>query len=148
MRGGVLVQTGDSLQSELTEYEIVSERQPTEEELEDLQFSWKVAMHVKSNAIVYAKNVATIGIGAGQMNRVFSARIARMAAESAQLLSPGAVMASDAFFPFKDSIETAADAGITAVIQPGGSVRDEEVIGAANEHHMAMIFTKTRHFKH
>src|SRR5690606_21288299 len=114
----------------------------------DLVFAWKVAKFVKSNAIVYAKNRQTVGVGAGQMSRVNSARIAAIKAEHAGLPVPGAVMASDAFFPFRDGIDNAAQAGITAVIQPGGSMRDQEVIDAANEAGIAMVFTGMRHFRH
>ena len=127
---------------------VVSERQPTEQEMADLLFSWRVAKFVKSNAIVYAKNNMTIGVGAGQMSRINSARIAGIKAELAGLEVKGSVMASDAFFPFRDGIDAAADAGIAAVIQPGGSMRDEEVITAADEHGMAMVFTGMRHFRH
>jgi phosphoribosylaminoimidazolecarboxamide formyltransferase/IMP cyclohydrolase len=127
---------------------VVSERQPTEEELRDLLFSWKVSKFVKSNAIVYGKDGMTIGVGAGQMSRVNSARIAAIKAEHAGLTVKGSVMASDAFFPFRDGIDNAAEAGIAAVIQPGGSMRDDEVIAAANEHGMAMVFTGMRHFRH
>jgi len=113
-----------------------------------LLFAWKVAMFVKSNAIVYARDQQTIGIGAGQMSRVISARIAAIKAQDAGLVVAGAVMASDAFFPFRDGIDAAAEAGIAAVIQPGGSLRDNEVIAAADEHGMAMVFTGRRHFRH
>jgi phosphoribosylaminoimidazolecarboxamide formyltransferase/IMP cyclohydrolase len=116
--------------------------------MRDLLFAWKVAKFVKSNAIVYARDNRTIGVGAGQMSRVNSARIAAIKAEHAGLALDGAVMASDAFFPFRDGIDSAAQAGIRAVIQPGGSMRDEEVIIAANEHGMAMVFTGMRHFRH
>jgi phosphoribosylaminoimidazolecarboxamide formyltransferase/IMP cyclohydrolase len=126
----------------------VTKRQPTEAELRDLAFAWKVAKFVKSNAIVYASNAMTIGVGAGQMSRVNSARIAAIKAEQAGLTVTGSVMASDAFFPFRDGIDNAAAAGIKAVIQPGGSMRDEEVIAAADEHGMAMVFTGMRHFRH
>lgn len=146
--GGLLVQSPDEIQNELHDYDVASNRQPDEQELEDLAFAWKVAMFVKSNAIVYARDQRTIGIGAGQMNRVLSARIARVRAEEENLLSGKVVMASDALFPFRDSIDTAAEAGITAVIQPGGSIRDDEVIQAANDHDIAMIFTGIRHFRH
>ncbi|MBU0654285.1 MAG: bifunctional phosphoribosylaminoimidazolecarboxamide formyltransferase/IMP cyclohydrolase [Gammaproteobacteria bacterium] len=146
VNGGLLVQTADI--ALLNELKVVTERQPTEAELSDLQFAWKVAKFVKSNAIVYAKNDMTIGVGAGQMSRVNSARIAGIKAEHAGLEVPGSVMASDAFFPFRDGIDNAAAAGIKAVIQPGGSMRDEEVIAAANEHGMAMVFTGMRHFRH
>jgi phosphoribosylaminoimidazolecarboxamide formyltransferase/IMP cyclohydrolase len=126
----------------------VSQRQPTEQEQIDLLFAWKVAKNVKSNAIVYAKHEQTIGVGAGQMSRVYSAKIAGIKAADENLVVPGSVMASDAFFPFRDGIDAAAAAGITAVIQPGGSVRDEEVIQAADDAGMAMLFTGVRHFKH
>ena len=132
----------------LNDMKVVSERQPTEEELRDLLFSWKVSKFVKSNAIVYGKDGMTIGVGAGQMSRVNSARIAAIKAEHAGLTVKGSVMASDAFFPFRDGIDNAAEAGIAAVIQPGGSMRDDEVIAAANEHGMAMVFTGMRHFRH
>lgn len=148
VHGGLLVQSADAIQNELQEFEVVSDRRPDEEELKDLAFAWKVAMLVKSNAIVYARDQMTIGIGAGQMNRVLSARIARIRAQEENLLHGKVVMASDALFPFRDSIDTAAEAGITAVIQPGGSIRDKEVIQAANEHEIAMIFTGIRHFRH
>jgi phosphoribosylaminoimidazolecarboxamide formyltransferase/IMP cyclohydrolase len=146
VNGGLLVQDSDlALYSELT---VVTERQPTEQEMKDLLFSWKVSKFVKSNAIVYGKDNMTIGVGAGQMSRVNSARIAAIKAEHAKLEVKGAVMASDAFFPFRDGIDQAAEAGITAVIEPGGSMRDDEVIAAANEHGMAMVFTGMRHFRH
>ena len=128
--------------------EIVTKRQPTEDEMRDLLFAWKVAKYVKSNAIIYAKDAMTIGVGAGQMSRINSARIAGIKAEHAKLEVKGSVMASDAFFPFRDGLDAAAQAGIAAVIQPGGSMRDEEVITAANEANMAMVFTGTRHFRH
>ena len=127
---------------------VVSDRAPTEAELEDLLFAWKVAKFVKSNAIVYAKAQRTIGVGAGQMSRVYSARIAGIKAADEQLEVAGSVMASDAFFPFRDGIDAAAKAGIRAVIQPGGSQRDDEVIAAANDHDIAMVFTGMRHFRH
>ena len=116
--------------------------------MQDLLFTWKVAKFVKSNAIVYGKNNMTIGVGAGQMSRINSARIAGIKAEQAGLKVPGSVMASDAFFPFRDGLDAAGEAGITAVIQPGGSIRDEEVIAAADENDMAMVFTSMRHFRH
>ena len=128
--------------------QVVTKRQPTEKEMHDLIFAWKVAKFVKSNAIVYAKNRQTVGVGAGQMSRVNSARIAAIKAEHAGLEVQGSVMASDAFFPFRDGIDNAAKAGIAAVIQPGGSIRDEEVIAAADEAGMAMVFTGMRHFRH
>jgi phosphoribosylaminoimidazolecarboxamide formyltransferase/IMP cyclohydrolase len=128
--------------------QVVSQRQPTVEERRDLLFAWTVAKYVKSNAIVYASNQSTIGVGAGQMSRVYSAKIAGIKAADENLTVPGSVMASDAFFPFRDGIDSAAAAGITAVIQPGGSMRDDEVIKAADEAGMAMIFTGMRHFRH
>lgn len=144
--GGLLVQEADlALYKELR---VVSRRQPEATELDDLLFAWQVAKFVKSNAIVYARERRTIGIGAGQMSRVNSARLAAIKAEQAGLEVSGAVMASDAFFPFRDGIDNAAAAGIRAVIQPGGSVRDDEVIAAADEHGMAMVFTGMRHFRH
>jgi len=144
--GGLLVQDADlALYNEL---KVVTKRAPTEAEMADLLFAWRVAKYVKSNAIVYAKGNMTIGVGAGQMSRVNSARIAAIKAEHAGLEVKGSVMASDAFFPFRDGIDSAAQAGIAAVIQPGGSMRDEEVIAAADEHGMAMVFTGMRHFRH
>ena len=146
VNGGLLVQEADlELYNEL---KVVTERQPTEQEMADLLFSWKISKFVKSNAIIYGKNNMTIGVGAGQMSRINSARIAGIKAEHAKLEVKGSVMASDAFFPFRDGIDAAAEAGIVAVIQPGGSMRDEEVIAAANEHGMAMVFTSMRHFRH
>jgi len=146
--GGLLVQDADSDALTAADLRVVSKVAPTPAQLEDLLFAWKVAMHVKSNAIVYARDHQTVGIGAGQMSRVVSAKIASLKAEEAGLAVPGAVMASDAFFPFRDGIDAAAKAGIAAVIQPGGSMRDEEVIAAADEHGMAMVFTGRRHFRH
>ena len=146
--GGLLVQSRDAELLIDEQLKVVTHRAPTEEEQADLLFAWTVAKFVKSNAIVYARNQRTVGIGAGQMSRVDSARIAALKAESAELLLAGSVMASDAFFPFRDGIDAAAEAGVTAVIQPGGSRRDEEVIQAANEAEMAMIFTGMRHFRH
>ena len=146
--GGVLLQDADSLVYDEANVQCVTTRQPTDAELRDLQFAWKVAWFVKSNAIVFARDSRTIGVGAGQMSRVESAKIARMKAEDEQMPVAGSVMASDAFFPFRDGIDAAADAGIVAVIQPGGSVRDDEVIEAANEYGMTMLFTGTRHFRH
>ncbi|MCR9276559.1 MAG: bifunctional phosphoribosylaminoimidazolecarboxamide formyltransferase/IMP cyclohydrolase [Pseudomonadaceae bacterium] len=146
--GGLLVQSMDSLSISPDGLQVVSKRQPSDDELRDLIFAWNVAWHVKSNAIVYARDNQTIGVGAGQMSRVISARIAGMKAAEEGLTVPGSVMASDAFFPFRDGIDAAADAGIVAVIQPGGSMRDDEVIAAADEHSMAMVFTGVRHFRH
>jgi len=144
--GGLLLQEAD--QALYDQLKVVSRRAPTEAEMADLLFAWRVAKFVKSNAIVYAKDKMTIGVGAGQMSRVNSARIAAIKAEQASLPVAGSVMASDAFFPFRDGIDQAAAAGIVAVIQPGGSMRDEEAIAAANEHGMAMVFTGMRHFRH
>ncbi|NVN99879.1 MAG: bifunctional phosphoribosylaminoimidazolecarboxamide formyltransferase/IMP cyclohydrolase [Geobacteraceae bacterium] len=146
VNGGMLVQDADL---ELSgEIKVVTKRAPTEAEMKDLLFTWRVAKFVKSNAIVYGKDMMTVGVGAGQMSRVNSARIAAIKAEHAGLEVQGAVMASDAFFPFRDGIDNAASVGITAVIQPGGSMRDAETIAAADEHGMAMVFTSMRHFRH
>jgi phosphoribosylaminoimidazolecarboxamide formyltransferase/IMP cyclohydrolase len=144
----MLVQQKDADRMSRDDCTCVTLRQPTEREWLDMLFAWKVARMAKSNAIVYATGGRTLGIGAGQMSRVDSARIARWKAEDAGLNLTGAVMASDAFFPFRDGIDTAAGAGIRAVIQPGGSMRDEEVIAAANEHGLAMVLTGVRHFRH
>jgi len=146
--GGLLLQSADTAMITADDLEVVSDRQPTDSEIGDLLFAWRVAKHVKSNAIVYTRGQQTIGIGAGQMSRVVSARIANMKAADAGLEVKGSVMASDAFFPFRDGIDAAADAGIAAIIQPGGSMRDQEVIDAANEYDMAMVFTGMRHFNH
>ncbi|HHL31933.1 MAG TPA: bifunctional phosphoribosylaminoimidazolecarboxamide formyltransferase/IMP cyclohydrolase [Oceanospirillales bacterium] len=148
VNGGMLVQDADILDISDEQLTVVSKRQPTEQQLADMKFTWKVAKRVKSNAIVYGKDLMTVGIGAGQMSRVVSARIASMKAQDADLRVTGSVMASDAFFPFRDGIDAAAASGIVAVIQPGGSIRDEEVIEAANEHNMVMVFTGVRHFNH
>ena len=148
VNGGLLVQDHDNGMIGLDDLKVVTKRQPTEDELSDLLFAWKTAKMVKSNAIVYAKGGRTIGVGAGQMSRVNSARIAGIKAEHAGLEVPGSVMASDAFFPFRDGLDNAAAAGIKAVIQPGGSMRDEEVIAAADEAGIAMVFTGMRHFRH
>ncbi|WP_105258011.1 bifunctional phosphoribosylaminoimidazolecarboxamide formyltransferase/IMP cyclohydrolase [Pseudoalteromonas sp. T1lg88] len=148
VNGGILVQDRDQGMVTMGDLKVVSKRQPTEQELKDLMFCWKVAKFVKSNAIVYAKDGMTIGVGAGQMSRVYSAKIAGIKAADENLEVKGSVMASDAFFPFRDGIDAAAEAGITAVIQPGGSMRDEEVIAAADEAGMAMVFTGMRHFRH
>ncbi|WP_045834590.1 bifunctional phosphoribosylaminoimidazolecarboxamide formyltransferase/IMP cyclohydrolase [Hyphomicrobium sp. 99] len=153
--GGFLVQSRDASNADDLELKVVTKRAPTEAELRDLRFAFKVAKHVKSNAIVYAKNGATVGVGAGQMSRVDSARIAAWKAGEAakaegldEPLTVGSVVASDAFFPFADGLITAAEAGVTAVIQPGGSMRDDEVIKAADERGLAMVFTGVRHFRH
>jgi len=146
--GGLLVQDRDAGMIAASDLKIVTKRAPTEDEIRDLLFAWKVAKFVKSNAIIYAKNSQTVGVGAGQMSRVNSARIAAIKAEHAGLQVADSVMASDAFFPFRDGIDNAAKVGIAAVIQPGGSMRDAEVIAAADEHGMAMVFTGMRHFRH
>jgi len=145
IHGGVLLQENDTRQLDMDELKVVTEREPTEQELRDLQYAWKITKHVKSNSIVFCKENRTVGIGAGQMSRVDAVWIAR---EKSHGNSKGAVMASDAFFPFRDGIDEAAKGGITAVIQPGGSIRDQEGIDAANEHDMAMVFTGYRIFKH
>jgi phosphoribosylaminoimidazolecarboxamide formyltransferase/IMP cyclohydrolase len=153
--GGLLVQSRDNAVVDDMEMKVVTKRSPTNAELRDLAFAFRVAKHVKSNTIVYAKDLATVGIGAGQMSRIDSARIAARKAEDAakelglaQPLTKGSVIASDAFFPFADGLLVAIEAGATAVIQPGGSVRDDEVIKAADDHGIAMVFTGTRHFRH
>jgi len=145
---GLLIQSADNRGMARDELTVVSKLAPTDKQFADLLFAWKVAKFVKSNAIVYAKDNRTIGVGAGQMSRVYSARIAGIKAADANLVVEGSVMASDAFFPFRDGIDAAAAAGIKAVIQPGGSMRDNEVIAAADEHGLAMVFTGVRHFRH
>ncbi|MBZ4040571.1 bifunctional phosphoribosylaminoimidazolecarboxamide formyltransferase/IMP cyclohydrolase [Novilysobacter selenitireducens] len=145
---GLLMQTSDIREVGRDELKVVSQLAPTDKQMDDLLFAWRIAKFVKSNAIVYAKDQRSIGIGAGQMSRVVSAKIAALKAEEAGLSVPGSVMASDAFFPFRDGIDAAAAAGIKAVIQPGGSMRDKEVIAAADEHGLAMVFTGVRHFRH
>ena len=146
--GGILIQDDDEKSVGIDDLKCVTKRQPSEDEMQDLMFAWKVAKFVKSNAIVYAKKKQTIGIGAGQMSRVISAEIANLKAKEEGLEVEGAVMASDAFFPFRDGIDKAAASGIAAIIQPGGSIKDDEVIAAADEHNIAMVFTGTRHFRH
>jgi len=146
--GGLLGQTPDHALLDSKALRVVTRRSPTENEHQDLLFAWKVAKFVKSNAIVYARDRCTVGVGAGQMSRIYSARIATIKATDENLSLDSAVMASDAFFPFRDGIDAAHEAGITAVIQPGGSMRDDEVIAAADEHGMAMMFTGMRHFRH
>ena len=148
VNGGLLVQDRDLGMVDASQLRVVSKRQPTEQELRDALFCWKVAKFVKSNAIVYARDNMTIGIGAGQMSRVYSAKIAGIKAGDEGLEVKGSAMASDAFFPFRDGIDAAAAVGISCVIQPGGSIRDDEVIAAADEHGIAMIFTDMRHFRH
>ena len=146
--GGFLIQEGDAKTIDRQDIDIVTLRQPEDEEIKDMLFAWKVVKYVKSNAIVFARQQQTIGIGAGQMSRVMSAKIASLKASSANLNTKNCVMASDGFFPFKDSIEMAAEYGISCVIQPGGSIRDDEVIAAADAHNLVMGFTGIRHFKH
>jgi phosphoribosylaminoimidazolecarboxamide formyltransferase/IMP cyclohydrolase len=148
VNGGLLVQDRDQGKVVANDLKVVTKRQPTTDEMRDLQFCWKVAKYVKSIAIVYVKNSMTIGVGAGQMSRVYSAKVAGIKAADENLEVAGSVMASDAFFPFRDGLDAAAAAGITAVIQPGGSMRDDEVIAAADEHNIAMVFTGMRHFRH
>ena len=146
--GGMLIQNRDNLIVTANDLKVVSKRQPTENEINAMLFAWKVCKHVKSNAIVFANETNTIGVGAGQMNRVDSVRIAAMRAERFELPLRNSVLASDAFFPFRDNIDEAAKFGIAAIIQPGGSVKDAEVIAAADEHNLAMVLTGVRHFKH
>jgi phosphoribosylaminoimidazolecarboxamide formyltransferase/IMP cyclohydrolase len=146
--GGLLVQDADLGRVTDAQLEVVTRRAPTAAQRADLLFAWRVAKFVKSNAIVYCRDAATIGVGAGQMSRVYSARIAAIKAADAGLEVRGSVMASDAFFPFRDGIDAAAEAGVTAVIQPGGSVKDREVIAAADAAGLAMVFTGMRHFRH
>ena len=146
--GGLLVQTPDTRNLGAAELRVVTKVQPTAQQLQDLLFAWRVAKFVKSNAIVFCKDGMTVGVGAGQMSRVDSARIAAIKAQNAGLTLAGSVVASDAFFPFRDGLDVVVDAGARAVIQPGGSMRDEEVIAAADEHGVAMVFTGVRHFRH
>jgi phosphoribosylaminoimidazolecarboxamide formyltransferase/IMP cyclohydrolase len=153
--GGLLVQSRDNGMVEDLDLQVVTKRAPTLQELEDMKFAFKIAKHVKSNAVIYAKDGQTAGIGAGQMSRVDSARIAAQKAEDAakalglsEPLTRGSAVASEAFYPFADGLLAAIAAGATAVIQPGGSMRDQEVIDAANEHNVAMVFTGMRHFRH
>jgi phosphoribosylaminoimidazolecarboxamide formyltransferase/IMP cyclohydrolase len=145
---GLLIQTADNHELSLSDLKVVTERQPTAEQLQDLLFAWKVAKFVKSNAIVFCKDGMTMGVGAGQMSRLDSARIASIKAEHAKLSLAGTAVASDAFFPFRDGLDVVVDAGATCVIQPGGSMRDHEVIAAANERGVAMVFSGVRHFRH
>jgi phosphoribosylaminoimidazolecarboxamide formyltransferase/IMP cyclohydrolase len=143
--GGFLVQTADALPDEAMTLRTVTKREPTQEELKDLMFAWRAVKHVKSNAIVLVKDSMILGMGAGQPNRVTSVKIAL---EKAGERAKGSVVGSDAFFPFPDGVELAGQGGVTAIIQPGGSVRDEEAIEAANKHNVAMVFTGVRHFRH
>ena len=153
--GGMLVQTRDNKVLQSSDLKTVTKRAPTQLELNNLLFAWKVAKHTKSNAIIYAKDLQTVGIGAGQMSRIDSTMIANEKAKKSSILANlkssmtfQSVVASDAFFPFADGLVAAADAGVTAVIQPGGSIRDQDVIAAADERNIAMVFTSVRHFKH
>ena len=148
VNGGLLVQERDLGELKDGDLKVVTRRSPSAAERDDLLFAWKVAKHVKSNAIVYCRDGMTIGIGAGQTSRVDSVRIGAMKAAREGFEVAGAVLASDAFFPFRDGIDTAAAAGVSAVIEPGGSRRDDEVIAAADEHGLAMVFTGMRHFRH
>jgi phosphoribosylaminoimidazolecarboxamide formyltransferase/IMP cyclohydrolase len=148
IEGGLLVQDSDEGHVDVAAAKVVTKRAPTPAEVRDLEFAWAVVKHVKSNAIVLARDGATVGIGAGQPARVMSARIAALKAEEAKIELPGAVLASDAFFPFRDGIDAAAERGVRAIVQPGGSMRDDEVVRAADEHGIAMVFTGMRHFRH
>ena len=148
INGGLLAQDSDLMKVTYKDLKIVSRREPTNKEIEDMLLAWRVVKFVKSNAIVYFKEGATLGIGAGQMSRVYSAKLAAMKAKDEGLQIQGSIMASDAFFPFRDGIDAAAEVGVTAIIQPGGSMRDNEVIAAADEHDIAMVFTGVRHFRH
>jgi phosphoribosylaminoimidazolecarboxamide formyltransferase / IMP cyclohydrolase len=145
---GILLQTADNHELTLADLKVVTAKQPSPEQLQDLLFAWKVAKYVKSNAIVFCKGGMTMGVGAGQMSRLDSARIASIKAGHANLTLQGTVVASDAFFPFRDGLDVVVDAGATCVIQPGGSMRDDEVIAAANERGVAMVFSGVRHFRH
>ena len=146
--GGLLVQAPDHMNIDFSQLKVVTKAQPTQQEMDDLLFSWRVAKFVKSNAIVFCLNGQTLGIGAGQMSRVDSARIASIKAQNAELTLANSVVASDAFFPFRDGLDVVVQAGAKAIIQPGGSIRDEEVIAAADEHGVTMVFTNVRHFRH
>jgi phosphoribosylaminoimidazolecarboxamide formyltransferase / IMP cyclohydrolase len=146
--GGLLVQSRDTALVDPAHFQIVTEKRPTPAQYADLWFAWRVCKYVKSNAIVFARDGMTIGVGAGQMSRVYSTRVAALKARDEGLVVEGSAMASDAFFPFRDGIDVAAEYGIKAIVQPGGSKRDEEVIAAANEHGMTMAFTGMRHFRH
>ena len=143
--GGVLVQAADAIEEDPTTWTVATQRTPSDAEMKDLAFAWKAAKHIKSNAIVFAKDLALVGMGAGQPNRVVSVHLSQRASGDK---AKGSVLASDAFFPFADNIELAAEAGITAIVQPGGSIRDDEVIAAADKAGLAMVFTGVRHFKH
>ena len=145
---GLLIQTADNHELDPAAVKVVTTRKPTPEQMRDLLFAWKVAKYVKSNAIVFCAGGMTLGVGAGQMSRLDSARIAKIKAEAAGLSLAGSAVASDAFFPFRDGLDVVIDVGATSVIQPGGSMRDDEVIAAANERGVAMVFTGVRHFRH
>jgi phosphoribosylaminoimidazolecarboxamide formyltransferase/IMP cyclohydrolase len=145
---GLLLQTADNRDFDPADLKVVTKLQPTAQQMQDLLFAWKVAKFVKSNAIVFCAGGMTLGVGAGQMSRIDSARIASIKAENAQLTLQGSAVASDAFFPFRDGLDVVVDAGAGCVIQPGGSMRDDEVIAAADERGIAMVFTGTRHFRH
>jgi phosphoribosylaminoimidazolecarboxamide formyltransferase/IMP cyclohydrolase len=146
--GGLLVQSADSRNVLQSELRVVTKLQPTQQQLADLMFAWRVAKYVKSNAIVFCGGNMTLGVGAGQMSRIDSARIASIKAQNAGLSLQGSVVASDAFFPFRDGLDVVVDAGATCVIHPGGSMRDQEVIDAADERGVVMLYTGTRHFRH
>jgi phosphoribosylaminoimidazolecarboxamide formyltransferase/IMP cyclohydrolase len=146
--GGLLVQSTDLGRITADDLKVVSKVAPTDEQMQDMLFAWTVVKYVKSNAIIFCKDRTTVGVGAGQMSRVYSTKIAAIKAADEGLEVKGSVMASDAFFPFRDGIDTAAETGIAAIIQPGGSMRDDEVIQAADEHGLAMVFTGMRHFRH
>ena len=148
MVGGLLVQSRDTALAQPDTFKVVSEKRPTPTQYADLWFAWRVCKYVKSNAIVFARDGMTIGVGAGQMSRVYSTRVAALKAKDEGLDVAGSSMASDAFFPFRDGIDVAAEYGIKAIVQPGGSKRDDEVIAAADEHGMTMVFTGMRHFRH
>src|SRR5674476_793885 len=145
---GLLMQTADNHELTLADLKVVTKKQPTPEQLQDLLFAWKIAKYVKSNAIVFCKDGMTMGVGAGQMSRLDSARIASIKAQHAGLSLQGTAVASDAFFPFRDGLDVVVDAGATCVIQPGGSIRDDEMIAAANEREVVMVLTGVRHFRH
>jgi len=145
VKGGLLVQTSDSLPEDSVSLKMVTKRKPTKTEIEDLLFAWRAVKHVKSNAIVLVKDKTLLGMGAGQPSRIVSAQIAK---EKAGEKTRGSVLASDAMFPFPDVVEAAAAGGVTAIIQPGGSIRDEDSIKAADKHNIAMVFTGVRHFRH
>jgi phosphoribosylaminoimidazolecarboxamide formyltransferase/IMP cyclohydrolase len=145
---GLLIQSADNLDVDEADLRVVTAKAPTPQQMQDLLFAWKVARYVKSNAIVFAASGMTLAVGAGQMSRLDSAKIASIKAEAARLSLAGSAVASDAFFPFRDGLDVVIDAGAACVIQPGGSMRDDQVIAAANERDVAMVFTGVRHFRH